>query len=94
MTYCADHRDVHPIARRHAIRSSLWWFEPIVAGGYLSSVAQADPVGAARHWGCRFALSTCLVFPPDRMVPGAVPPGEEAYSAPIRQSDVLYASEK
>lgn len=41
--YASDHKDLHPIATDRAFSAAPFWYRPLLAHGYVSSVAEIDP---------------------------------------------------
>lgn len=92
--YCSDHGDVIPIAHNNAFQSTWYWPGPIVMGGYAQSRASIDPVGVRASNEVTYWLSVCMVYDPDRMLPGRTVPPSSALSRGVRLSNVPYPSDK
>lgn len=90
VTYCGDHQELFPVHHDLAGRSALMYDRELQKGGYIKELSDADPIGHERHLMNRFAMSTTLCFPAEKMVPGATEPLTLARSTGVRHSQVSF----
>lgn len=92
--YVHEHRDVYPVAHENAPLAGWEWYRALHAGGYFSTPGDADPYGYRAYRNIRYVMSWCLMYDPDRMLPGRTVPPEQATSRAVRQHMVSYPSHK
>lgn len=93
--YADANNERYPIGDEHPENASLFWWKPLIDSGLLESKEQADPEWAARSSGNpRYAMSFAMAYNPDFMRPESLVPYADARTSPIRQSQVLYPSDK
>jgi hypothetical protein len=92
--YGNDFAEVFPIADARLNSATLKWGNAMVRAGLVESDRDLDPLGFRATGGMTFALSHCMMHPPQKMRPGQTMPIEFAMSSPIRQSQVSSPSGK
>ncbi|MFI4915273.1 MAG: type II secretion system protein [Phycisphaerales bacterium JB060] len=93
--YADSNNGRYPIGAEHPENASLHWWQPLIEAGLLESKEQADPEWFANNGGNpRYAMSFAMCYDPERMTPEGLVPYSDARTSPIRQSQVLYPSDK
>jgi competence protein ComGC len=92
--YTSDYQDIHPIAFSTASQSASYWYQPLVARGYIGTVASVDPSSHRRTGGVMAFMSVCMVMDPDLMLPGRTRPFTTVPSYAVRLASVPYPSLK
>lgn len=93
--YAADFAELFPVARYdHATSAAIYFYEPLVAGGYAASITEIDPDGMNRDGKPNVMMSTCLVYDAERMRPGRTEPEMQRKTRPVRLSEVRWPSSK
>lgn len=92
--YATDHKEVFPIVHQNAFLAGIYWWKSVERAGYVSSPREVDPRIFDRFGVVTIALSVCLVYKPERMLPGFTVPIGQALSDPVRLSQVSFPSSK
>jgi prepilin-type N-terminal cleavage/methylation domain-containing protein len=92
--YASDHREYFPRAFANAQQAALYWYIPMVSGGYIPNQEASDPVGFSRFGFSTISLSQCVVCDPKSMRVGFTTPIPETKSSWVRMSQVSYPSHK
>lgn len=92
--YANDHQDIFPVAHPTALFSAREWHRACVAGGYFRSSSEADPAAVRKFGVITLHMSMCLTADSDYMLPGRTLPPGALLSAPVRQHEVAYPSDK
>lgn len=68
--YANEHDDAYPIGGPNRCVASSHWHQPLVAEGYLSDIAAADPYSYPRWGRVTFMMSESLAADPLEFTPG------------------------
>jgi prepilin-type N-terminal cleavage/methylation domain-containing protein len=93
--YAADFAELFPVAGyTHATSAAVYFYEPLIAGGYAASVTEIDPEGVGRDGKPNVVMSICLVYDAEKMRPGRTEPEMQRQTRPVRLSEVAWPSSK
>ncbi len=92
--YCNDHKGMYPKYDEYVVSGSVHWNILLARGGYLPSARAADPVGYRRYNSNRVRMSHCMLYPWEKMVPGAVEPTEKPLAIAVYDHWVTYPTQK
>ncbi len=94
VSYAHDHDGVYPVSSPKVGNAILDWEVPLLEGGYIEVYEHIDPEGQREMGHHRFSLSGALVHPAHQMEPGATIPIDLAETIAVRQTQVLFPSQK
>jgi len=93
--YADSNAERYPIGDSRPISAALYWWKPLIEAGLLETSDEADPEWASRHDGSpRYAMSWAMAYDANLMTLDTVVPYRDARTSPVRQSQVVYPSDK
>jgi prepilin-type N-terminal cleavage/methylation domain-containing protein len=93
--YARDFADAYPLSDPFMQSASYDWDKALLAGGYIKSKAELDPIaGRFAHPFVSFKLSMCVVADPSKFVLGNTSQVDLVPSRLVRQHEVRYPAHK
>lgn len=93
--YLQDSRDVYPLAEvERSVEAAHWFYQPLVAAGLIENPLELDAEGFALANRVNMAMSECVVYDADKMIPGRTEPESQRRATPVRSTEVVHPSGK